>query len=261
MKIVDIKSELSEIVKMPVEAYFQRKVHLQEFIKKYEADDRAGVVKICQSAEKIIAEIDAELIRLEGMYFYERENRNKYPVICGVDEVGRGPFAGPIVTAAVILPNDICIPYLNDSKKLSHQKREEIYDLIMEKAVSVSFGIHSEKTIDEIGVGKADSDAMKNAVLGLSQPPDLVLVDAFPIPGLSMKQIPIIKGDAKSASIAAASIVAKVKRDRFMVEMDEKYPGYGFAKNKGYGSKDHIEALKKMGPCEIHRKSFIHNYI
>ena len=102
---------------------------------------------------------------------------------------------------------------------------------------------------------------MKNAVLGLSQPPDLVLVDAFPIPGLSMKQIPIIKGDAKSASIAAASIVAKVKRDRFMVEMDEKYPGYGFAKNKGYGSKDHIEALKKMGPCEIHRKSFIHNYI
>ena len=184
-----------------------------------------------------------------------------FSLICGVDEAGRGPLAGPVCAAAVILPVDLEIEGLNDSKKLSDARRRALYDVIVEQAVAYGIALVDEKTIDEIGVGKADSDAMKNAVLGLSQPPDLVLVDAFPIPGLSMKQIPIIKGDAKSASIAAASIVAKVKRDRFMVEMDEKYPGYGFAKNKGYGSKDHIEALKKMGPCEIHRKSFIHNYI
>lgn len=210
--------------------------------------------------EKQLIKLEAEKNRMYEMFAFEREYAScKY--ICGIDEVGRGPFAGPVVTAAVILPKDCDILYLNDSKKVSEKKREVLYDEIMEKAVSVGFGIMSNEVIDEINILQATYKAMREAINNLTVTPDILLNDAVTIPGVDIKQVPIIKGDAKSASIAAASIVAKVTRDRMMVELDNKYPGYGFAKNKGYGTAEHIIAIKELGPCEIHRRSFIHNYI
>ena len=170
-------------------------------------------------------------------------------------------MAGPIVTAAVILPKGLIIPYVNDSKQLSEKKREELYEIIIKEAVSYSIGIRTEKDIDEIGIAPADSEAMRDSVLGLSPATDMILVDAFAIPGLNIKQVPIIKGDTKSISIAAASIVAKVTRDRMMNEYAIKYPEYGFDSNKGYGSAAHIDAIKRIGPCEIHRRSFIKNFV
>ena len=182
-------------------------------------------------------------------------------MICGIDEVGRGPLAGPVVACAVILPEDEEILYLNDSKQLSAKKRDELYDVICEKAVSIGIGIVGPERIDEINILQATYEAMRQAVSKLTPQPDVLLNDAVTIPGLSMKQVPIIKGDAKSVSIAAASIVAKVTRDRMMVEYDSVYPGYDFASNKGYGSAAHIAALKEKGPTEIHRRSFIGNFI
>ena len=170
-------------------------------------------------------------------------------------------MAGPVVAGAVILPKDCDILYLNDSKQLSEKKREELYDVIMEKAVSVGLGFSSPERIDEINILQATYEAMREAVSKLSVQPDVLLNDAVTIPGLPMKQVPIIKGDAKSVSIAAASIVAKVTRDRMMVEYDTVFPEYGFASNKGYGAAAHIEALKKYGPCPIHRRSFITHFV
>ena len=191
----------------------------------------------------------------------EREYRAKgYQMICGADEAGAGPLAGPVYAAAVLLPFGLELPGVNDSKQLSEQKREELYDLIMEQAVSVGIGIVSHERIDEINILQATYEAMRQAVGKLSVTPDLLLNDAVTIPELTMKQVPIIKGDAKSISIAAASIVAKVTRDRMMVELDKFYPEYGFAGNKGYGSAVHIQALKEIGPCKIHRRSFIKNF-
>ena len=182
--------------------------------------------------------------------------------VCGIDEVGRGPLAGPVCAGAVILPKDTEILYLNDSKKLSEKKREELYDVIMEKAVGAAVAFASPKRIDEINILQADYEAMALAVEKLPVRPDILLLDAVHVPQLEeYKQVSIIKGDAKSVSIAAASIIAKVTRDRLMKELDEKYPQYGFASNKGYGSAAHIEALKKYGPCEIHRRSFIGNFV
>ena len=152
------------------------------------------------------------------------------------------------------------ILYLNDSKQLSEKKREELYDEIQEKAIAVGVGIVGPRRIDEINILNATYEAMREAIEKCGIKPDILLNDAVTIPGVSVKQVPIIKGDAKSASIAAASIVAKVTRDRLMEEMDEKYPGYGFTSNKGYGSAEHIAALKKIGPCEIHRRTFIGNF-
>jgi ribonuclease HII len=165
------------------------------------------------------------------------------------------------VAGAVILPKNCQILYLNDSKKLTERRRELLYDEIMEKAVSVGIGVVSQQRIDEINILQATYEAMRQAVSKLSVRPDVLLNDAVTIPGLTQKQVPIIKGDAKSLSIAAASVVAKVTRDRMMVELNEKYPGYGFASNKGYGSAAHIAALKEIGPCELHRKTFIRNYV
>ena len=196
------------------------------------------------------------------MRVYEKEY-SEYSYICGIDEVGRGPLAGPVVAAAVILPKDCSILYVNDSKKLSEKKREELYDIILDKAVSYGIGIVSPKVIDEVNILQATYEAMRIAISKLEVKPDVLLNDAVTIPGIDecIHQVPIIKGDAKSISIASASIVAKVTRDRMMVEYAECYPEYDFAGNKGYGSATHIEALKKYGPCAIHRNSFIKNFV
>lgn len=210
--------------------------------------------------EKQKAKLEAEILRTEKLKEYERKYE-ELGYVCGIDEVGRGPFAGPVVAGAVILPKDCKILYLNDSKKLSEKKREELYDIIMEEAVSVGLGFNSPQRIDEINILQATYEAMREAVSKLSVTPDVLLNDAVTIPGISIKQVPIIKGDAKSVSIAAASIVAKVTRDRLMVEYDKVYPEYGFASNKGYGTKEHIDALRKYGKTPIHRDSFIGKYV
>ena len=198
--------------------------------------------------------------RMYELFAYEREYA-VYQHICGVDEVGRGPLAGPVVAAAVILPKECDILYINDSKKLSEKKREMLYDEIMEKAEAVGIGIVGPERIDEINILQATYEAMRIAVSKLPLQPDLMLNDAVTIPGLTMKQVSIIKGDAKSASIGAASIIAKVTRDRMMVEYDSIFPEYGFASNKGYGTAAHIAALKELGPTPIHRRSFIGNFV
>ena len=202
--------------------------------------------------------LEKERARIETMKVYEKEYE-EHGWICGIDEVGRGPLCGPVVAGAVILPKDCQMLWLNDSKKLSEKKREELYDLIMEQAIAVGIGMAGPERIDEINILQATYEAMRMAVSALKVKPALLLNDAVTIPGVDIPQIPIIKGDAKSVSIAAASIIAKVTRDRMMVEYDRIYPGYGLAANKGYGTKVHMEALRTIGPCEIHRKTFIKN--
>lgn len=233
---------------------------LPDFIEKYQADDRAGVVKMVDSAKKKYQKYLDELERIENLKKYEKEYAN-FQYICGIDEVGRGPLAGPVVAAAVILPKDCDILYINDSKQLSAAKREELYDEIMEKAVAVGIGMMSPEVIDDINILQATYRAMQEAIKQLDPQPDILLNDAVTIPGVNIKQVPIIKGDAKSISIGAASIVAKVTRDRMMEEYENIFPGYGFASNKGYGSAEHIKALKEIGPTPIHRASFIKNFI
>ena len=204
--------------------------------------------------------MEKEIARTEAMSVFEKEYSD-HQAICGIDEVGRGPFAGPVVAGAVILPKDHPILYLNDSKKLSEKKREELYEVILKEAVATGIGMASPARIDEINILQATYEAMRMAISNLSVQPDLLLNDAVTIPEIEIMQIPIIKGDAKSVSIAAASILAKVTRDRLMVEYEKVFPGYDFASNKGYGTKAHIEGLKKFGPTPIHRMSFIHKYI
>ena len=233
---------------------------LPHFIEEYEKDERAGVVKIVEQAKKRYEKLQQEIARIETLKTYEKEYES-YGYVCGIDEVGRGPLAGPVVAGAVILPKDCDILYINDSKKLSAKKREELYDVILEKAVAVGIGMASPKRIDEINILQATYEAMREAISKLSVKPDILLNDAVTIPKVDIKQVPIIKGDAKSISIGAASIVAKVTRDRLMVEYDKLLPEYGFASNKGYGSAEHIEALKKIGPSPIHRASFIKNFV
>lgn len=204
--------------------------------------------------------LKAELERLETMKEYEY-TYEACSYICGIDEAGRGPLAGPVVAAAVVLPKDCQILFLNDSKKVSEKKRELLFEEIKEKAVSYGIGIVSPEQIDEINILQATYEAMRQAIGGLSVQPDLLLNDAVTIPGVDIQQIPIVKGDAKSVSIAAASILAKVTRDRMMLQYDELFPEYGFARHKGYGTAVHIQALKEHGPCPIHRSSFIRKFI
>ena len=206
------------------------------------------------------AKLEKERARIETMKVYEKEYES-HGWICGIDEVGRGPLCGPGVASAVILPKDCQILDLNDSKKLSEKKREELYDVIMEQAVAVGLGMATPQRIDEINILQATYEAMRQAIASLKVKPAVLLNDAVTIPGVEIPQIPIIKGDAKSVSIAAASIIAKVTRDRMMVEYDRMYPGYDLASNKGYGTKVHMEALKTVGPCEIHRRTFIKNIV
>ncbi len=204
--------------------------------------------------------LEKELERLEMMRSFEREYE-ACSAVCGIDEAGRGPLAGPVAAAAVILPKDCVILYLNDSKKLSPARRDALFDEIMEKAVAYHVGIVSPERIDEINILQATYEAMRKAVAGLSVTPDLLLNDAVTIPEIGIRQVPIVKGDAKSVSIAAASILAKVTRDRMMEEYDAMWPEYGFAKHKGYGTAQHIAALKEYGPCPIHRRSFIGHFV
>lgn len=233
---------------------------LEAFITTYETDERAGVVKLVEQAKKRLDKLEQEKQRIWELGKFEREYA-ECGYICGIDEVGRGPLAGPVVACAVILPKDCNILYINDSKKLSAAKREELYDVIMEQALAVGIGMVGPGRIDEINILQATYEAMREAISNLSIKPDILLNDAVTIPGVDIRQVPIIKGDAKSISIGAASIVAKVTRDRLMQEYDAIFPAYEFASNKGYGSASHTEALRKYGPTPIHRASFIGNFV
>lgn len=204
--------------------------------------------------------LEQELLRLEAMKEYERKYGAR-AVVCGIDEAGRGPLAGPVVAGACILPADCQILYLNDSKKLSEKRREALFEEIKEKAVAFSVGIVSPAVIDEINILQATYEAMRQAVSKLPVTPDIFLNDAVIIPGIEEnRQVKIIKGDAKSVSIAAASILAKVTRDHMMAEYDSLYPQYGFAKHKGYGTKAHLDAIREYGLCPIHRRSFLKKF-
>ncbi len=199
----------------------------------------------------------AEKQRVEALYAYEyRAHEQGAEFVAGVDEAGRGPLAGPVSVAAVILPLGLFLPRLNDSKKLSAKVRDELYEQILAQALTVQHVFIDEKTIDRINIYQATINGMYDAIFALNPKPQQVLVDAVPLERLPMPAVPLIHGDAKSASIAAASIVAKVKRDRLMDEYDKLYPMYGFAQHKGYGTAQHIAALREYGPCPIHRQSF-----
>ncbi|MBQ9278889.1 MAG: ribonuclease HII [Lachnospiraceae bacterium] len=253
--IGEIKQEFKEV-------NYSSEAAIIEFIDKYENDERAGVINIVNSAKKKLDELKKEIERSYNMRSFERKYYDMgYNYICGIDEVGRGPLAGPVVTCAVILPKDETILYLNDSKQVSKKKREELYEIIIDKALAYSIGISSEERIDEINILQATYEAMRMSIDNLKIKPDILLNDAVKIPNVNIHQVPIIKGDTLSASIAAASIVAKVTRDRIMHEYDSIYPEYGFADNVGYGSAKHIEAIKKYGPTPIHRKTFIKNFV
>jgi len=236
-------------------------LELPDFIEEYMNDGRPGVSKIIGVAQKRMEKLRVEQARIEKLKEFENKYWAEYQYIGGIDEVGRGPLAGPVVTACVVLPKDCSILYINDSKKLSAAKRDELYEIIMKEAVSVGIGVVSEARIDEINILQATYEAMRQAIKESSVELQLLLNDAVTIPEVKIPQVPIIKGDAKSLSIGAASIIAKVTRDRMMVEYDSIYPEYHFASNKGYGSAEHIEALKKYGPCPIHRRSFIGNFV
>ena len=231
-------------------------------IKEFESDERVSVKKIIEKYKKKQSDYLAELERIEMMKYFEKKYSD-YHFICGIDEVGRGPLAGPVCAGAVILPKNENILYLNDSKQLSAKKREELYDVICEKSIAHATALVSHDTIDRINILQATYEAMRQAITKLSKKPDILLNDAVTIPDVSpdIVQVPIIKGDAKSVSIAAASILAKVERDRLMEEYDTIYPEYGFASNKGYGSKAHLEAIRTYGPSPIHRLTFIKNII
>lgn len=232
----------------------------ESLIREYSQDERAGVKKILESFYKKKQALLKERQRVEELCVFEKKYAEA-EYICGIDEVGRGPLAGPVVAGAVILPKNARILYINDSKQLSEKKREELYQEILSQALAVGIGSAGPGRIDEINILNATYEAMREAVGQLKIKPSLLLVDAVTIPGLSIPQVPIIKGDAKSQSIAAASILAKVTRDRLMKEYDKEMPEYGFASNKGYGSAGHIEAIKKYGPSPIHRASFLTHFI
>lgn len=194
------------------------------------------------------------------MDWLEYENiayNDGFEIVCGVDEAGRGPLAGPVYAAAVILPKGHIVEGVNDSKKISEKKRDLLYDKIIEECIAYNIGIATEKEIDEINILQATFLAMRRAVEGLSVKPDIALVDGNKTPGLNIEERAIIKGDAKSANISAASIIAKVSRDRYMLEMADKYPQYQFEKHKGYGTKLHYEMLEKYGISPIHRMTFL----
>lgn len=223
-------------------------------------DSRQGVKNFITSCRKKLVRLEKERERIHQMQLYEQE---LVPgrIFAGIDEAGRGPLAGPVVAAAVIMPAECSLLYVNDSKKLSAAKREELFDQIMDSAISIGVGMASPGRIDEINILQATYEAMREAVSQLDPAPEAFVNDAVIIPGLSAEQKAIVKGDAKCYSIAAASIIAKVTRDRIMEQYDSLYPEYGFAAHKGYGSAAHITALKQYGPCPIHRRSFIGHFV
>lgn len=249
-KISDIKKEF-ELTKIE---------NISDIIVLYKDDNRTGVRKLIESYEKKAVAFHNELERLQQMRTFENQYPD-YEFICGIDEVGRGPLAGPVMAAAVILPKDCNLLYINDSKQLSEKRRELLYDEIMEQAISVGVGSIPPNRIDEINILNATYEAMRQAIGNLKVTPNILLNDAVTIPEVIIEQVPIIKGDAKSASIAAASIIAKVTRDRLMTAYDKIFPGYHFASNKGYGSTEHVEAIKRLGASPIHRASFLKNFL
>ncbi|HFH9947075.1 TPA: ribonuclease HII [Streptococcus suis] len=219
-------------------------------------DDRAGVQAAIKKRQKELEKEAAEDARLEAMLSYEKAlYENGVELIAGIDEVGRGPLAGPVVAAAVILPKGCKIRYLNDSKKIPKSKHEAIYQEVMERAVAVGVGVKDAAVIDQVNIYEATKLAMLEALGNLNQEPDHLLIDAMKL-DTSIPQTSIIKGDANSLSIAAASIVAKVTRDKMMADYDKEFSGYGFAKNAGYGTAEHLEGLNKQGITPIHRKTF-----
>ena len=264
-KIGEIKAQFAEAGEHLKKASMRTEAEsaaglLENLEQTYREDTRSGVQALIRRSEKQREALEKETARIYQLQQYERDYE-KEGLICGIDEVGRGPLAGPVVAGAVILPKNCEILYLNDSKQLSAEKREQLYDVILEHAVAVGIGIVSPQRIDEINILQATYEAMRQAIEKLNPQPAVLLNDAVRIPQVAIQQVPIIKGDAKSVSIAAASIVAKVTRDRMMEQYEEVFPGYGFARNKGYGSKDHIEALQTMGPTAIHRRSFIGHFV
>lgn len=245
----DIKAQFASAKEGEYNALFQH----------YENDERSSVQKLIQQYRKKLQALENERARTEIMKEYEHKYEH-LGYLCGIDEVGRGPLAGPVVACAVILPKDCDILWLNDSKKLTAKKREELYDVILEGAVAVGIGMASPERIDEINILQATYEAMRQAIAALDPQPELLLNDAVTIPEIAIPQVPIIKGDAKSISIGAASIIAKVTRDRLMEAYEDMYPQYGFASNKGYGSRQHTDALKQYGPTPIHRRTFIGHF-
>lgn len=233
---------------------------LPSLIAAYRTDPRAGVQKLVAAAQKRYDKLLQEIARTDALKKYEKTYDN-YLYICGVDEVGRGPLAGPVVAGAVILPKDCSLLYINDSKKLSAAKRGMLYDRIMEEAVAAATGMAGPERIDEINILQATYEAMRDAIAKLSPQPDLLLNDAVTIPGVDIPQVAIVGGDGKSISIGAASIIAKVTRDRMMEAYEDIYPGYGFFANKGYGTAEHVKALQAYGPTPIHRRSFIGHFV
>lgn len=231
-----------------------------EFIDIFKNDDRKSVISIRESIRKKLDKIRVEDDRIEKINAYEDDLYSKgYMNIAGLDEAGRGPLAGPVVAACVVFDKGQRIRWIDDSKKLKEEKRELLYDIIISHAKDYSIGICTNDEIDEHNILNATYIAMKRALDGLKQKPDFLLNDAVTLPNIDIKQLPIIKGDSKSMSIAAASILAKVTRDRIMYEFDKSYPVYGFAKNKGYGTKEHYQAIEKYGITPIHRLSFLKN--
>jgi len=228
-----------------------------EFLHSVKSEFGTSIENLIAKYEKKKENMEKEFERIAAMYAFERKAYEEgCKFVAGVDEAGRGPLAGPVVAAVVILPENAFIHGLNDSKKLTPKQRESLYDEIIEKAVAFSIGIVDEKQIDSINILNATKAAMEKAISSLKPQPDILFIDAMELENIKIRQVSIIKGDSRSASIAAASIIAKVTRDRMIDELDEVYPQYGFKKHKGYGTKEHIEAIKKYGICPIHRISF-----
>lgn len=229
----------------------------QQYLNRLKNDDRIGVRKLVKQYEKQQEQLKIEREKFEKMTEIEyRLYEKNYKLIAGIDEVGRGPLAGPVVAAAVILPRDFELIGLNDSKQLNEDKRNKFYEIICEQALDIGIGISGNDEIDEINIFEATKLAMKRAVLDLNKAPSYLLIDAVQLNDLPIEQQSIIKGDSKSISIAAASIVAKVTRDSMMKKLHEQYPMFHFISNMGYGTKEHLEALKQFGPSPVHRKSF-----
>ena len=250
IKIADIRKEFQE-TKIDC---------IDTVIDKYKEDNRAGVQKMIEKAYKEKEKLAKERVRLEIMREFEHKYA-EFDYICGIDEVGRGPLAGPVVASVVVFKPNTKIEGINDSKKLSEAKREELFDIIKEKALDYGIGIVNNEDIDKYNILNATYMAMKKALNCLENQPDYLLIDAATIPGVDINQKPIIKGDSKSISIAAASILAKVTRDNIMYQYDEIFPEYGFKSHKGYGTKEHYEAIEKHGITRIHRKSFLKNIL
>ncbi len=252
MNLIEIKEYFNSL---PIEQY-------PKLVKLLQEDSRKTVQSYATSLHRKFINYQREIIRTENLKYYENKAFSKgYNLIAGIDEVGRGPLAGPVVSAAVILPKDFNILYINDSKKLTPQKREELYNLIQKYALDVGIGIVNSQVIDDINIYQATKLSMYNAVNNLKNKPDILLIDAMKCENIPIKQLSIIKGDSKSISIAAASIIAKVTRDRIMDNYHEYYPQYAFNKNKGYGTEEHRNAIIDFGSLNIHRKTFLRNII